>query len=265
MVTNQPVIPEFIVDKVQYLKRGIGVLEELNSTEGSLLLIDKPYGLTSYAIVHRVRKILTFFSKDKWVKVGHGGTLDPLATGLLIIGTRRTTKYLHHLLAERKTYRVTFRLGITSPSFDLETPISVISDLASLQVSIVEEKVKALKGSHDQLPPQFSAVKHKGKPLYKHARKGRIIDIAPKSVTIYAVENIYIDLPHISFDVECSRGTYIRALARDIGEKLSAGAVVTALRRTKIGDWNVSDALSVELIDELRSVVEEENIGAIIS
>lgn len=264
MITETPPQSEPIVLGLEdFHHRQSEILPILNELQGGLLLLDKPYALPSFSGVHRLRKLLSEFSGQKKIKVGHGGTLDPLATGLLIVASRKATKQLHMLLLEKKTYEVTVRLGITSPSFDLETPISIVSDLQGLTADSVRSAILDLKGDHDQRPPIYSAVKIKGKPVYKHARKGRTPELAPKKISITEVEVNDISLPLATFTVTCSKGTYIRSLARDLGATLGAGAIVTELRRTQIGRFSVNNALTFDMLYELRTTIPtEEKISA---
>jgi tRNA pseudouridine55 synthase len=227
------------------------ILSALNEEHGALLLFDKPYGYTSFSVVNTFRHLLQKFSGDSWVKVGHGGTLDPLATGLLILATRRGTKYLTHLLGLEKTYWCEIRLGITSPSFDLETPIKIIGGVESITFEQVQDTLSNFVGSQLQRPPIFSAVKLKGKPMYEHARKGRSIEMAQKNIIIHSIKDIEISLPFVRFRAECSKGTYIRSLASDIGTELKTGAVLTNLRRETIGGWSVRDALIENMLEKL--------------
>ena len=227
------------------------ILPILNEENGALLLLDKPYGETSYRMVHRLRHLLTNYSGDNWVKVGHGGTLDPLATGLLMIGTRKATRYLTHLLGLEKTYWCELRLGITTPSFDLETPIKIIGGVENITSEQIEKTLTGFVGAQLQRPPIFSAIKLKGKPMYKHARKGREMIMAEKNVIIHSINGIEKELPYIRFRVECSKGTYIRSLVSDIGTQLGTGAVLTNLRREKIGDWSIDDAVNDEMLEKL--------------
>ncbi|MEP7235118.1 MAG: tRNA pseudouridine(55) synthase TruB [Ignavibacteriota bacterium] len=229
------------------------IIPTLNSESGALLLVDKPYGITSFAMVYRIRRILTQYCGDKKVKVGHGGTLDPLATGLLILGTRKATRSLTNLLGLEKTYWCELRLGITSPSFDLETPIQILEIPEGLTADKIKNKLLSFLGPQLQRPPIFSAIKLKGKPMYKHARKGRDIVMPEKSITIYSIDGIEVDLPFVRFRVECSKGTYIRSLVSDLGKTLGTGAVLINLRREKIGDWSVADSLTSELITVLEN------------
>jgi tRNA pseudouridine55 synthase len=247
----------FVLGLKDFHERPTSILPLLNEREGGLLLLDKPYTFTSFNGVHRVRKLLTEYSGERKIKVGHGGTLDPLATGLLIIATRKATKKLHLLLHESKTYEVTVRLGITSPSFDLETPVSVVSELSQLSETALREAILAMKGDHEQIPPIFSAVKIKGRPVYMQARKGRTPELAAKSISISDVTIINISIPLATFAVTCSKGTYVRSLARDLGDKLGVGAIVTELRRTQIGAFSVDNALSFDMLEELRSLLKQ--------
>ncbi len=227
------------------------VIPALGEERGALILIDKPYGLTSFNMVYRLRYLLARYTGDKRVKVGHGGTLDPLATGLLILASRKATRSLTNLLGLEKTYWCELRLGISTPSFDLETPIHIIGGVENLTSDQVERTVSSFVGIQLQRPPIFSAVKMKGKPMYKHARKGRQIEMAQKSITIHSITNIEIALPYVRFRAECSKGTYIRSLVSDIGTVLGTGAVLTNLRREKIGDWQVKDAITIEMMASL--------------
>jgi tRNA pseudouridine55 synthase len=227
------------------------ILPILNEENGALLLLDKPYGETSYRMVHRIRHLLTNFANDGWVKVGHGGTLDPLATGLLMIGTRKATRYLAHLLGLEKTYWCELRLGITTPSFDLETPIKIIGGVENITSKQIEKTLTGFVGAQLQRPPIFSAIKLKGKPMYKHARKGRDMVMAEKNIIIHSINDIEIALPYIRFRAECSKGTYIRSLVSDIGSVLGTGAVLTNLRREKVGNWSINDAMTEVMLENL--------------
>lgn len=227
------------------------VLPVLNAEQGALLLLDKPYGFTSFSMVNRFRHLLTRYSGDSWVKVGHGGTLDPLATGLLILATRRATRYLTHLLGLEKTYWCELRLGITTPSFDLETPIKIIGEVEKITSTLIRTTLSNFVGDQLQRPPIFSAVKLRGKPMYKHARKGREMEMAQKNITVHSITDIEIAMPFVRFRAECSKGTYIRSLVSDIGTGLGTGAVLTNLRREKIGSWCIDDALTEEMVGKL--------------
>lgn len=235
-----------ILTGVDFLEEPDRVLEQCSSVAGAMLLVDKSYGITSFVPVYILRKILTKISGDKWVKVGHAGTLDPLATGLLILGSRRATRELTRFLGSPKEYRAELRLGITSPSYDLETPITVKAEFSGVLESDVRADLLSRIGVQQQLPPIFSAVKQGGKPVYLKARKGKPVTLEPKEIEIYGIEDIEVELPFVRFTVRCSKGTYIRTLVHDIGESLGIGAVLTALRRTRIGEYSVDNALEYD-------------------
>jgi tRNA pseudouridine55 synthase len=178
------------------------------------------------------------------IKVGHAGTLDPLATGLLIVCTGKFTKRIMELQGMEKEYTGTFHIGATTPSYDLETEINETFPTAHIDESLIHETVKQFLGEIDQKPPVFSAIKKDGKRLYEHARKGEEVEIASRKTTIHEFEITRIALPEIDFRVVCSKGTYIRSLAYDFGRALQSGAHLTVLRRTKIGEFSVEGALS---------------------
>ncbi len=217
--------------------------------EGEVLLVDKPIRWTSFDVVKKIR------NQHKSIKVGHAGTLDPLATGLLIICTGKKTKQIEHYQGLTKEYIGKILLGKTTPTLDLEMPFDSEQDISHLTEQAILEVVKLFIGRQLQLPPVFSAIKINGKRLYKKARKGKSIDveIKPREIEIYAFEITDISLPEISFKVACSKGTYIRSLARDVGEKLGVGACLSALRRTKIGNFSVENAWQIEdLIEKIK-------------
>ncbi len=250
-----------LVTVSDFQKEPSEILNALNEESGALLLLDKPYGETSYRMVHHIRHLLTKYSGDSWVKVGHGGTLDPLATGLLMIGTRKATRYLTHLLGLEKTYWCELRLGITTPSFDLETPIKIIGGYEHITSEQVEATLSGFVGAQLQRPPIFSAIKLKGKPMYEHARKGRDMVMPEKNIIIHSINDIEIELPFIRFRVECSKGTYIRSLVSDIGTQLGTGAVLANLCREKIGDWNIKDAVNEDMLEQLITTQSENSLN----
>ena len=209
---------------------------DFNFTEGEVLLFDKPLTWTSFDVVNKVRGTIRI------KKVGHAGTLDPLATGLLVVCTGKMTKKIDTIQAAEKEYLTTICLGKTTPSFDLETEFDSETDCSTLSVEQVREAVMSFVGDLQQIPPMFSAVKVGGERLYKLARKGQEIELQPRAVSIYSIEITKIDLPNVEFLMRCSKGTYVRSLARDIGIKLGVGAHLAALRRTKIGDLSVGNA-----------------------
>jgi len=222
----------------------------IDFTEGQLILIDKPYGKTSFQAVKFVKNV------GKVKKVGHAGTLDPLATGLLIICTGKWTKKITELQLQEKEYTGTFVLGATRPSFDMETEIDQTFDISGITSEAILEAVKQFTGIIEQTPPIYSAVKVDGKRAYESARKGEEIIIKSKQVTVNEFEITAIRLPEIDFRIVCSKGTYIRSLANDLGKVLNNGAYLSALRRTGIGDYKVDDALD---FDGFRAWVEKEN------
>lgn len=206
---------------------------------GELLLIDKPLDWTSFDVVGKLR------NATRVKKVGHAGTLDPLATGLLIICTGKMTKKLQEYQGLYKEYTGTIKLGQTTPSYDLETEVDKEYDATGVTEEQVKEVIESFVGDQEQVPPVFSAVKVKGQRAYKAARKGREVKLDPRPITIYAFELIAWESPCIKFRVACSKGTYIRSLARDIGEKLGVGGHLVELRRTAIGTFRIEDALDV--------------------
>ena len=222
---------------------------------GHTLLIDKPLGWTSFDVVKRVRGILTRRYGVKRFKVGHAGTLDPLATGVMLVCTGRATKEIDTLQAGVKEYVATMTLGATTPSFDLETEIDATYPTGHITRTLVEETLKRFTGSIEQIPPAFSAVKVDGKRAYKMARKGQTPDLKPKTLQIDELQLLDFKPEEITVSVLCSKGTYIRALARDIGLALGSGAHLTALRRTRVGKALIDDCMTVDnAIQWLRDV-----------
>ena len=207
-----------------------------------VLLINKPYKWTSFDVVKKLRYGL------KVKKIGHSGTLDPLATGLLILCTGKMTKQIASFQAQKKEYTGTFVIGKTTPSFDLETEVNQQRDISHISLLDVEDAVQKLIGEISQIPPAFSAVKVNGKCAYKFARKGENIELKPKKVVIEVFELTKVDFPEIHFRIVCSKGTYIRSIARDLGEILNVGAYMSSLCRVRIGDFHLSDAQSIEEI-----------------
>ncbi len=213
---------------------------------GQVLLIDKPLNWTSFQAVNKLRwKIRQTFNIKK-IKVGHAGTLDPLATGLLVICTGKMTKQINTYQGQIKEYTGTFVLGSTTPSFDLETEIDKTFPTNHITDELIHETTKQFIGEVEQFPPIFSAIKKDGKRLYEFARAGESVEIKPRTITINEFEITKVDNENIEFRVVCSKGTYIRSLAHDFGKALKSGAHLSVLRRTKIGDFHVDDALSIE-------------------
>jgi tRNA pseudouridine55 synthase len=209
--------------------------------EGEILYFNKPYTWTSFKLVHKVRYLLCRKMNIKKLKVGHAGTLDPLATGVMIVCTGRATKRIEEFQYQTKEYIATLELGATTPSFDLEKEIDQRYDYSHVTPEMVEETVKKFTGRIEQVPPAFSACKIDGKRAYEMARKGEEVSLKPKVLVIDEIELLDCQLPIIQIRVVCSKGTYIRALARDIGESLKCGAHLTALCRTRIGDIRLED------------------------
>ena len=219
----------------------------LSVDEGQVLLIDKPLNWTSFDVVRRVR----FTLNGK--KVGHAGTLDPKATGLLIVCTGKKTKSFDEYAGLEKEYTGTFRLGIQTPSFDLETAVTDSRDSASVSLEQLAGAAQQFVGKQLQVPPMYSAAKHKGKPLYAIARKGKTVERQAKEIEIAEFEILSFTPPDVGFRVVCSKGTYIRSLVHDVGTRLECGAVLTALRRTRIGPYSVHDAITMEQLDHALS------------
>lgn len=217
--------------------------------EGQVILIDKPLGWTSFQVVNKVRWLIKKFFGLKKIKVGHAGTLDPLATGLLIICTGKFTKKIDIYQAQEKEYTGTFTLGATTPSYDLETEIDQNFDISHITSQEIREAAKQFIGEIQQQPPVFSALKKDGKRLYEFARSGEEVDIPFRTITISEFEITGVELPHVNFKVVCSKGTYIRSLAFDFGKALHNGAHLSALRRTKIGAFSVENAMGIEAFE----------------
>lgn len=229
-------------------------MTEEDFKNGQVLLIDKPLTWTSFQVVNKLRWHIKQRFKIKKIKVGHAGTLDPLATGLLIICTGKKTKEINTYQGQIKEYTGTFTLGATTPSYDLETEINEIFLTDHISEQLLEETTKQFIGDIQQKPPIFSAIKKEGKRLYEIARKGETTEIKARTVTISEFEITNINLPNVDFRVVCSKGTYIRSLAFDFGKALNSGAHLSALRRTKIGDFSVEKASSIEdFIKELEN------------
>ena len=215
--------------------------------EGQILLIDKPLTWSSFQAVNKLKYILKRkYDLPKKFKIGHAGTLDPLATGLLIVCTGKFTKRITEIQAQAKEYTGTITVGATTPSYDLETEVDAIFPTEHITDELIQETVKQFLGEIDQKPPVFSAIKKDGKRLYEHARAGEEVEISFRKTTIYEFEITKFELPKIEFRVVCSKGTYIRSLAYDFGKALNSGAHLSVLRRTKIGDFSVDNGISPE-------------------
>ena len=219
---------------------------------GTILSFDKPLTWTSFGLVSKVRYLLCKHIGEKKLKVGHAGTLDPLATGVLIICTGKATKQIDTLQAKTKEYIATLQLGATTPSFDLETPIDATYPTEHINQEAVEQALAKFIGRIEQVPPSFSACKVDGKRAYDLARQGKDVELKPKVLVIDEIElqEFNTDSMQATIRVVCSKGTYIRALARDIGLALESGAHLTALRRTRIGDYKVEDCHTLETFQQ---------------
>ena len=228
----------------------------MNFIDGEILYIDKPYGWTSFDAVKRVRGALTRRMKVKKLKVGHAGTLDPLATGVMVVCTGRSTKRIEELQAGVKEYVAEMALGATTPSFDMETKIDATYPTEHITKELVDNVLKNFIGTISQVPPAFSAIKVDGKRAYESARKGIEVALKPKTLVIDEIELLDFSPEKITIRVVCSKGTYIRALARDIGEALGSGAYLTALRRTRVGAARIEECLSIDQVAELIRTVD---------
>lgn len=217
---------------------------------GEVLLFDKDLDWTSFDLVQRVRNGLCREMGIKKLKVGHAGTLDPLATGLMILCTGKSTKLIESFQEMEKEYVATLKLGATTPSFDMETEEDSTSEIGHLNTALIDSTLQKFLGETNQVPPVFSAVKVKGKRAFDCARNGEELKLQPKKIVIKKILTESIDFPYMTIKVNCSKGTYIRALARDIGEELQCGAYLTALRRTRIGEFSVENAMSVDYFME---------------
>ena len=217
---------------------------------GEVIPIYKPYTWTSFQIVSRIRYHLSRRYGIKRFKVGHAGTLDPLATGVLLLCTGKATKRIEELQSHTKEYEAEIMLGATTPSYDMEHPVNATYPYEHITREAVEEALKKFVGDIQQRPPLFSACKVDGKRAYDLARKGSDMELAPKQIRIDSIELLECELPKIKIRVVCGKGTYIRSLARDIGEALGSGAYLTALARTRIGEYKLDDCINPETFQE---------------
>lgn len=224
-----------------------------NFEAGEILLINKPLTWTSFDVVKKVRNTL------RVKKIGHAGTLDPLASGLLILCTGKFTKRIDEIQAQEKEYTGTITLGQTTPSYDLETPVSESKDISHLTAEDIQTAASSFVGTIQQIPPIYSAVMIDGKRAYDLARKGKEAEMKPRTVTIKAFDITSIEGAVVSFKVICSKGTYIRSLAHDLGQTLGVGAHLSALVRTRIGEYKLEEALTIEDIQEIRKAQLEAN------
>lgn len=230
------------------------IFPDFNFTEGELLLINKPYKWTSFDVVGKIRNSF----KPLKLKVGHAGTLDPLATGLLIICTGKMTKKIDEFQAQQKEYTGTMILGANTPSYDLETEIDETFDISQLDAEKIRANTQQFTGELDQYPPAHSAVKVDGERLYMKARRGETVELKTRKVSISQFEITRIELPEVDFRVICSKGTYIRSLVHDFGRSLNNAAHLKSLRRTKSGEYDVENSFEVmELVNHIRQLKEQ--------
>ncbi len=222
----------------------------MNFFDGEILAFDKPYKATSFKIVYYVRNTLTSRMDGRKIKVGHAGTLDPLATGVLLLCTGKATKKIEELQMLDKEYEATLRLGATTASYDMEHPENATFPIEHITRELVEQTLRKFEGDILQVPPIYSACKVDGKHAYHLARKGKEVQLKAKPLHIYEIELLEYSMPDIKIRVHCGKGTYIRALARDIGEALGSGAYLTALRRTRIGQYRADQSMNPENFDE---------------
>jgi tRNA pseudouridine55 synthase len=218
--------------------------------DGEVLLVDKPAGWTSFDVVAKLRGVLGVR------KAGHAGTLDPMATGSLIVCTGARTKEMESFIGLDKEYEVEMTIGARTESFDAETPVVERRDISAITNADVEAVLRGFVGPQQQIPPMWSAVKVRGKALYRYARKGQTVERAPREIVVRSIEPGPMDLPRVRFRMTCSKGTYVRSLVDTAGERLGCGAYVTALRRTRIGPYRIEDALSITEIAQRAAVVD---------
>jgi tRNA pseudouridine55 synthase len=233
------------------IKKGISDLSGLDFQAGQILMVDKPLGWTSFKVVHKLRQILGV------KKIGHAGTLDPLATGLLILATGKKTKVIDSYQAQEKTYAGTITLGKTSPSMDLETEADSCASYAEITEEGILKARDKFRGKILQTPPMYSAVKFRGKTMYNLARKGKVIELTPREIEIKEFEITSIELPEVHFRIVCSKGTYIRVIAHDMGKELGCGGILSSLRRLSIGEYSVEEAFNMDEIRDLFTVPEK--------
>lgn len=228
----------------------INQLQNIDFQEGTVLLFDKPIDWTSFDVVNKVRWLISRKLKIKKIKVGHAGTLDPKATGLVIVCTGKATKQIEELQASEKVYEAKLKLGATTPSFDLESEEDENFPTEHITRQLVEQKKELFVGDIMQVPPIYSAIKVNGKRAFDYARKGRELELDARPISIFEIEVEHFELPDLILRIRCSKGTYIRSLARDLGEALGSGAYLTGLRRLKSGSHEVGSAWTIEAFEK---------------
>jgi tRNA pseudouridine55 synthase len=219
--------------------------------DGQILLINKPFGWTSFDVVKKIKNLIRTKYSLKKIKVGHAGTLDPLATGLLIVCTGKFTKLISKIQGQEKTYTGTITLGGTTPSYDLETEVDNNYETAHITEELIKESTTQFIGEIDQKPPIFSALKKGGERLYEKARRGETIEIESRKVTVREFTITSIENLEVNFEIKCSKGTYIRSIAHDFGAALNSGGHLSKLCRTSIGEYQISEAIDVETFKKL--------------
>lgn len=224
--------------------------------EGRIILIDKPLHWTSFDVIRKLRGLI------KIKKIGHAGTLDPLATGLLIVCTGKFTKKINDYMSLEKEYKGTFTLGAITPTYDLESEPANFKEVAGISVELLRETTKQFIGEINQVPPIHSAIKQSGKPVYLLARKGVDIKLQPRKVTVFEFEVTKVELPLVSFRVVCTTGTYIRSLANDFGAALGCGAYLSSLCRTRIGNFTLDQSVSIDEFTQKMKIVKNMNSGS---
>jgi len=217
----------------------------LDFQKGEILVFDKPLDWTSFDLVHKVRYIICKHLKIKKLKVGHAGTLDPKATGILVLCTGKATSKIESLQLDEKEYVATLKFGATTPSYDLESAEDRHFDTSFLTKELLVEVLKQFIGTISQIPPEYSAIKIDGKRAYEYARRGIAVEIKPKFLEVKQIEVLSFSIPEVKLRIVCGKGTYIRALARDIGEALNNGAYLTGLRRTRVGNYDLNQAINL--------------------
>ncbi len=227
---------------------------------GEIIVFDKPYKWTSFDVVNKIRKKISQYTGVRKFKVGHAGTLDPLATGLLILCTGKKTKMIEELQGGIKVYEAQFCLGATTPSFDMETEINQTYDISEITEERVRGALSELCGTREQTPPVYSAIQINGRRAYEFARKGRTVEMKHKTITVYEIAVNKIELPLVDVTITCSKGTYIRSIADEFGKKLNNGAYLKSLRRTQSGDAVIANAVGIdEFVEYLEGLTPENN------
>jgi tRNA pseudouridine55 synthase len=245
--------PQIDFESLKILKKN-QLPEQVDFEEGRIILVNKPLLWTSFDVVNKIKYAIKYNHHLKKIKIGHAGTLDPMAEGLLIICTGKYTKLLESLSSDNKSYKATIKLGVTTASYDRESEEENQMDISSLTDEEISKCITGFQGESDQIPPIFSAIKIKGQKSYSLARRGKSVEMQSRPVNIFSIGNITIDRPNVTFDCNVSKGTYIRSLAHDIGEQLGKGAYLVGLNRETIGRFSNEDAIELDtIIDYIKS------------